>query len=341
MSVFATATGIGSWPAMPPRQAAAVIVGELPGLPHLVELPSRGVGADLIGRAGALLVDIAIDTTPRGYRVAARPGAVTRRATSLLAEDLDALDEAWETAGLAGEGRPVKVQVPGPITLAAELELGNGHRAVTDPGALRDLAASLAEGIRTHTADLVRRLNTPVVVQLDEPALPAALAGHLTGVTALTPVPAVEQAVAVELLDACAAHADTVLHCCARQLPWKLLRRTVIAAVAVDVSQLARGDEDGVGEFIDAGRSVLLGAVPALEPARRPSVEQVAGAAAALIDRIGLPRPVLAERVGITPACGLAGASMGWARRAIELARLAAAALADDPETVFGDSLQS
>ncbi|MGB3663366.1 MAG: methionine synthase, partial [Mycolicibacter algericus] len=76
MNAFATA--IGSWPGSSARQAAEVVVGELgASLAHLVELPARGVGADLIGRSGALLVDIAIDTAPRGYRLAARPGAVT------------------------------------------------------------------------------------------------------------------------------------------------------------------------------------------------------------------------------------------------------------------------
>ena len=79
MNSFAAATGVGSWPGTSPRRAAEVVVGELPRLPYLPELPARGVGADLIGRAGALLVDIAIDTVPRGYRIAARPGAVTRR----------------------------------------------------------------------------------------------------------------------------------------------------------------------------------------------------------------------------------------------------------------------
>jgi hypothetical protein len=54
-----------------------------------------------------LLVDIAIDTVTRGYRIAARPGAVMRRARSLLDEDVDALEEAWEKAG--GSDRVVKV----------------------------------------------------------------------------------------------------------------------------------------------------------------------------------------------------------------------------------------
>ncbi len=70
MTAFATATGVGSWPGSSAREAAEVVVGELHRLPHLVELPDRGVGADMIGRAGALLVDIAIDTVPRGYRIA-------------------------------------------------------------------------------------------------------------------------------------------------------------------------------------------------------------------------------------------------------------------------------
>ncbi len=94
---------------------------------------------------------------PRGYRLVARPGAVTRRAISLLDEDMDALEEAWEAAGLRNDGRVVKVQAPGPVTLAAEIELANGHRAITDPGALRDLAASLGERRRWWSSSTSRR----------------------------------------------------------------------------------------------------------------------------------------------------------------------------------------
>ena len=148
-----------------------MVVGELHRLPHLVELPARGLGADMIGRAGALLVDIAIDTVPRGYRIAGGRSSVTRRAASLLDEDLDALEEAWEKAGLRGGERVVKVQAPGPVTLAAALELPGGHRAITDSGAVRDLTASLAEGVAAHRQQLERRLESTVVVQFDEPSV--------------------------------------------------------------------------------------------------------------------------------------------------------------------------
>ncbi|EUA00089.1 cobalamin-independent synthase, Catalytic domain protein [Mycobacterium kansasii 732] len=298
---FARATGIGSWPGTAARPAAEVVVGELAdALAHLVELPARGVGADMLGRAGALLLDLAVDTVPRGYRIVSRPGAVTRRAVSLLNEDMDALEEAWETAGLRGGGHVVKVQAPGPITLSAGLELANGHRAITDPGAVRDLAASLAEGVAAHRATLARRLDTPVVVQFDEPSLPAALGGRLTGVTALSPVAPLDEAVAGALLDTCAeaAGADVMVHSCAPELPWDLLRRSTIGAVSVDAGTLCAADLDGIAAFVETGRTVVLGVVPAVAPLRRPAAEEVAGQVVAVTDRLGFSRSALRDRVG-------------------------------------------
>jgi methionine synthase II (cobalamin-independent) len=335
--VFTKATGVGSWPGTSARQAAEVVVGELAdAIAHIVELPARGVGADLLGRAGALLIDVAIDTVPRGYRIAARPGAVTRRAVSFLDEDMDALEEAWETAGLRGAGRVVKVQAPGPITLAAGLELGNGHRAITDAGALRDLAASLGEGVGAHRAELARRLDTPVVVQFDEPSLPAALGGQLTGVTALSPIAALDEAVAGPLLDTCVAATgtDVLLHSCAADLPWNMLQSSAIHAISVDSGTLRAADLDGIAAFVESGRTVMLGVVPATAPAKRPSAEEVAAAVVAVTDRLGFTRSALRDRIGVTPACGLATATPQWARIAIGLACKVATAFAEDPDAI-------
>jgi 5-methyltetrahydropteroyltriglutamate--homocysteine methyltransferase len=63
-------------------------------------------------------------------------------------------------------------------------------------------------------------------------------------------------------------------------------------------------------------------------------VEEVAAAAVAVTDRIGFARTALRDRIGITPACGLAGATPQWARAAIELARRAAEIVADDPDAI-------
>ncbi len=165
----AAATGIGSMPGTSPAEAIAVVLGELPDFPHLPELPARGPGSDLTGRTAALLVDMPVETSPRGWRFALRPGRDQRHAAGLLAADLDAVQQAAE--GYAG---PFKIQVAGPWTLAATVELSRSQDpALADPGAVADLIASLAEGVAGHVAEVRQRIPAAtVVLQLDEPACP-------------------------------------------------------------------------------------------------------------------------------------------------------------------------
>src|SRR5690348_8122479 len=141
----ASATGVGSLPGADPLEAARLVFGELPDLPHLPELPARGPGADLTGRTAALLVDLAVELQPSGWRFADRPGRDAQRGRDHLARDLDVLEE--QAADHAG---PLKLQICGPWTLAASIELRHGNRALADPGAVRDLVASLAEGAAAH-----------------------------------------------------------------------------------------------------------------------------------------------------------------------------------------------
>jgi len=318
-----TATGIGSMPGTDPREAARTVIGELPGLPYLPELPGRGAGADIIGRTAALLVDLAAELVPSGYRVTARPGREHRRAVDLLRADLDAFEEAAESAG----ARPqvVKVQAAGPWTLTAELELHSGHKVLTDRGALREFAASLAEGLRRHAAEVSRRLGAQVVVQLDEPGLPAVLAGSVPTPSGYGTVPAVPEGEAADVLGGVleALAGPRIVHCCAPRPPLALLRRAGADALAVDAELLAgapRTTIDALGEAWDSGATVLLGLVPALEPALPPTLAGLARPALTLVDRLGFSRALLAERCVPTPSCGLAGATASWARRALTLA---------------------
>ncbi len=93
-------------------------------------------------------------------------------------------------------------------------------------------------------------------------------------------------------------------------------------------------DLDGIGEFVESGRVVMLGVVPATAPERTPAAKQVASSAASITDRLGFARSVLRERIGITPRCGLAGATSEWARMAIELAQKVADGIAEDPDSL-------
>ena len=79
---------------------------------------------------------------------------------------------------------------------------------------------------------------------------------------------------------------------------------------------------------------LMLGLVPTVEPDSRVEWRRVAEPAVTLVDRLGVGRTTLRDRVGVTPACGLAGASLGWARAALRLCRDVAQAFAEEPETL-------
>lgn len=312
------ATGVGSYPGDDPEETLRTVLGELPELPHLPELPARGPGADLTGRTAGLLVDLPVHLEPSGWRFSDRPGRDTVRTRDHLARDLDVLEEV---AG--GHDGPFKVQVCGPWTLAATIELRNGQRALKDPGAVRDLTASLAEGVARHVADVRRRLpQAGILLQLDEPALPAVLAGAVPTASGFSRLRAVEASLADEGLRRVieAADAFPVVHCCARDVPYALLRGAGAKAISVDLALVPRRDDDVIGETIDAGVAMFVGAVPGTDTAL-PSLQRTAEPVRDLWRRLGFPPARLAEQVVITPSCGLAGASPRYVRDALKRCR--------------------
>jgi hypothetical protein len=333
------ATGIGSMPGTDPGEAAAVVFGELPEFPHVPELPERGVGADLLGRTAALLVDIAVELVPSGYRIAALPGHVHRRAVDLLRWDLDAFEEAREKAGVTPQ--LVKTQFAGPWTLAAGIELPKGHRVLTDRGALRDFASSMLAGLETHVADLKTRTGAPVVVQFDEPTMPAVLEGSLSTPSGYGTVRAIPEPEARDLLATVVEGAEritgqpVIVHCCAARPPVALLRSAGAGAQALDMTLLGGAPAallDEIGEAWDDGTTFFLGLVRATDPGTRPTLSELAQPALRLVDRLGFNRSILAERAVPTPTCGLAGATDEWMRRALALTRDLGKAFVEPPE---------
>lgn len=313
------ATGVGSLPGTDPVEALRVVTGELPEFAHLPELPARGPGADLVGRGAALLVDLAVELTPAGWRLVPRPGIDQRRAEELLARDLDAVsDVAEDYTG------PFKVQAAGPWTMAAGLERSRGDRAVVDPGARRDLAQSLAEGLAGHAAAVRARMpGAQVVVQLDEPSLPAVLAGALPTASGWGKLPAVEAAVVEQELAAVvdALPGPVVVHCCADRAPLALFRAAGADGVSFDLGLVQ--DLDELGTAVEAGTHLFPGVVPGSD-ASVPAPRATASRLRAWWRELGFSADRLHEAVTLTPSCGLAGATPAHARRAMAHVREAA-----------------
>lgn len=157
------------------------------GLPFLTQLSDRGPGAEPVARTAALLVEMPVEIGPHGWKLADHAGADSERARAFLREDIGALAiAAYEYAG------PLTVQVVGPWTLAATVYLARGDRVLSDRGAVRALAESLAAGLAEHVRDVRAQVpGAELTVQVHEPLLGQVAAGVLptfSGMSRLRPV---------------------------------------------------------------------------------------------------------------------------------------------------------
>lgn len=309
-------------------EAVRVAVGECPELPFLPELPARGAPAGMLGRTVALLVGLTVDLQPAGWRLTDASGIDHHRARSLLAQDLDLFEERLQ--GYAG---PLKVQVAGPWTLAAALERPRGDKVLGDHGARRELAQSLAEGVAGHVVEVRRRVpGAELLVQVDEPTLPAVLAGAIATASGFhrhrtVDAPVADAALRTVVDAAREAGASPVAHVCAAEVPVALLSGAGFDAIGFDLSLVGAAGPDPWAVAFESGVALWPGVVPGVEPAQPFSDADAARRVDAFLGALGFGVDAYAGRVTVTPACGLAGASPSWAVRALSYARAVAGGL--------------
>jgi methionine synthase II (cobalamin-independent) len=317
-------------------EACRIVVGETPDLPALPELPERGAPAGMIGRTAGLLADLHVDLQPSGWRITSAPGLDERRAVALLRSDLDTFTERAQACDTA-----VKVAVTGPLTLAASVEKTYGGALVSDHGARREVAESLAEGLRGIVADLRSRFPAAqCVLQLDEPMLPQVLAGRVPTPSGFASYRSVGSDEARTLLQMVvepvgAAGAIPILHCCAQDVDVALVAGTGMAGLSIDLDSLATADGqprrgldiDPWCEAVENGLVVYAGAVPSTDPGHPLDPVALTRRVLVFAHWLGLDEEGAARSLGVTPTCGLAGASPDWARRALGICSSVAANL--------------
>jgi methionine synthase II (cobalamin-independent) len=298
--------------------AVKIAFAECPDLPYLPELPARGAYAQLVGRSTAFLAGLAVDLQPAGWRLTDASSRDHRLAVSTLRADLDTLEE--HAQGYQGT---VKLSVAGPWTLAATMERPRGDRALADPGARRDINQSLAEGIAQLVAELARRLpDIEPLIQLDEPMLPAVLAGSIPNASGLSRHRAIEPSEvsgAISYALHRLAPTPVAVHCCAAGPPIELLRSAGVSGVLLDIDQLTGAEWDVVGASLEAGLWIGMGVLPT---DRTLGPDQVARRVLDPLRDLSL-EPLVAGIV-ITPACGLASGTRDGAVRALRTLRSAA-----------------
>ena len=306
-----TATGLGPWPGEDPLEAARIIRGELgsPHLPFLAELPARGVGSDSLGRTASLLEELAVDVQPYGWRLVDRPGKDVRRAASALATDINVLADVAGTEEASAE--EIKVQLVGPLSLAAGLHLHNGERALIDYGARRDLAESLAAGVGGYLSRVAAAVpGARLVVQLDEPDIAAVLAGTIPTASGYRTLRAVATAEAreawrlvIEALRAAGA-VEVVVSVPAVEAPFEPILASGADGVAVPLKALTTRQWEHLAGAVEAGKRLWAGALD-VDGDTLPKVADCVESVWRPWRQLGLPASSL-RTLRVTPSAGLA-----------------------------------
>lgn len=327
-------TGVGSLPGTDVSDAVTMPFTEDLQIPYLAELPARGAGADMVGRTAARLVDMFTEIQPSAWRLTRRPGVDLRRANDFWSWDLDALERAAD-----GYRGPLKVALAGPWTLAAAIELPSGHRVLTDDGATRDLQASLAEGTNTLLAEISRRVpGAEPVLQLDEPALTSVLQGTLPTASGFGRIDAAGTHEIGSALQRFIQQisSQVVVHSCAAQVPFALLRSAGVAAVLFDAAQLRESSYDDLGEAVDQGLSLYAGVVPTDARPTPTRIDQWAERAREIASIAGIGAAQIESRLGITTACGLASSTWQDALACTRAVQAVSTKVRDSPEVADG-----
>ena len=340
------ATGIGSLPialaqherGTSPRVAAEIVRDSFPRLPHVVELPARRAGADMIGRTAALLSqisdDFALTTVPTGWRLTSRAGLDMERARQFLQQDDDALAEVY-----ADYHGSMKVQICGPLTWSRSVENLSGEPALSDIGFVRDAVRVVPELI----AQLSRRMRslvpglTQLIVQIDEPALLQVISGGVptaSGYSRVRSISAQQVTTWFSDLVQTTQQADTALwlHNCADEALIDLANVAAFSGTSFDISTITTADVDRLGTAFERGRTLVIGAIGVSDWSLAEGV--IASRACERIEllrsRLSIPQDEWARQVVVTPACGLAGATPAQARTVMKAASAAAASLTGD-----------
>jgi hypothetical protein len=309
-----TATGLGPWPGEDPLEAARIIRGELgsPHLPFLAELPARGVGSDALGRTASLLEELAVDVQPYGWRLVDRPGKDFRRAASALSTDINVLADVAGAEDASAE--EIKLQLVGPLSLAAGLHLHNGERALLDYGARRDLTASLAAGVGSYLARVSAAVpGARLVVQLNEPDVAAVLAGTIPTASGYRTLRAVASSEAREswrlVMDAlrAAGAAEVVVSVPEVKAPFDQILQAGADGVAVPLKALTSRQWEQLAGAVEAGKRLWAGALD-VEAGSLPKVGDCVESVWRPWRQLGLPASSLAS-LRVTPSAGLAGHS--------------------------------
>lgn len=234
----------------------------------------------------------------------------------------------------AGKRFPfIKVQATGPLSFALTVTDQDRKPIFYDP-VFRDVAV---KGMGLKAVWLLKAFKPfadNVIVFFDEPSLSAYGSSAYLGVSKDDVIESLDDVISMVI----AAGGIPGVHCCGNT-DWGLLMETSARIVnfdAVDYTESVAIYAKGLKGFLDRGGVLAWGAVPNTERAVQENAQVVADRIAAgirILEKAGVGREALTEKIIVTPACGCAGLSLAHAEAVYDL-------LADFQERFGGKRFQ-
>ncbi len=294
-------TAAGSLPGQDFAGAVTAMAETFPEIVPWPELPARGPGSGMIGRALGIIDTLSFDLQPAGWRLVPGSSRDHRRAASQWRADLDDAEERLQ--GFTGV---LKIGLAGPWTLAASVERPMGDRLLADHGARRELAQALAQAAEQLRVEVQRRLpGTTVIFQIDEPALVAVAAGAIptaSGFSKHRAVAGSEIALALKPLAE-----GAWMHCCAPGHWIGHARAGGFDGVAVDTRCFPDPRSlEPLAEWVHDGKLLAAGVV---DTSRRQvvQVDDLVHEAVRVLPAMELSGPQWENQVVLSSGCGFAG----------------------------------
>lgn len=321
------ATGVGSLPHGDISAAIDLVLQLHPELPAAPQLPQRSAREFMLAQAADGLCGV----TASAAGISFDPDAVDPEAEV----ETDFSGDAWLSLStffdaVADRRQPIKLQVCGPVSLGFALVHAGMPRTLAGQVASR----AVIDRITALLAEARHRVpHAPLVLFLDEPSLTAWYGEGFPW----------EADDTVDLLSgalAAAAHgATTGVHCCGAT-EWRLALAAGPDVLSVPAGSGLTEDPVALGSFLEAGGWLAWGAVPTDGPVSRQPERYLHAVRDEWHDlaRGGVDMELLRDRALVTPACGLAGHTIGQAEEILTMsARIGSALRAQSDERVqFG-----
>lgn len=287
-------TGVGSLPHDDATEAAA-FVSSTTDLPYLPQLPNLDGSEGMLRQWGDGLCGAGGTDNGIGLRWG-EPANVDSRPFGGAAAMLATID-----------GPEVKTQFTGPVTLWLAL-LAAG---CPSDGLWACVVKGLSERLLAHV-DMVRaaRPGVEIVAVMDEPALVVFAPGRSPG-----PLPIEAAADAISRVFA-EAPIPVGIHVCG-DTDWRMVAGLQPAWLSWDLAGLGDGflsATDAIAEIVSQGTGIMWGMVPTdPAPIDLDRVRSRYGTAVTRLVLEGAPTEALTVNSLATPACGLAGTTVGGA----------------------------